>query len=552
MSWGAVGEGGSIDRPLHPTTFTISESPEGVATAISVLSAGISTTGPERSHPGYRTHPPLVEVGDETYVPPRIREIVPETDIVIDVPSNYAELFIVAPLAYYLGASVRVGANTPRVSGPGVYKSFGPLPAFQHEVADFLKRVFFLDCIVRDVPGEEPPYQRSVLDDTSLDLEELRAATPTERLAAYLGVKRGSVASSLPSWPLLTSVQPSPEVIPCLPFLLDDLSLIYLPEAEEIDQSELLQRALGDFFRGDVAEVNMIAPRHHPGDLHAWLAEDIPIEAYVPSLAAYRNRLTTPQPETPLDVAVVLNDDKMDREYDEVTRFYRDDGQKIDVSVHDSLSVSELSRLFESEQDFVHYIGHCEVGGLQCSDGELDVESLGSVGTRTFFLNACGSYYQGRALVEHGSVAGAATLRTVLNEPARNVGTTFARLFVSGFGIERAMQLARRQITMSTDYAVVGDGTYSLTDDEVAVARLKKKGTTYRLKYTVASDDSPGESYHAPFDLWPQLSGNSAMTEVDRADVPHLLDSLSCPVIFDENLKWSDELADDFLSDNLQ
>jgi hypothetical protein len=550
MSWGVVGGGGSIDQPLRPATFTISETPEGVATAISILSAGLSTTGPERSHPDYRVHPPLVEVGDETYVPPRVREMVPETDLVIDVPSNYAELFVAAPLAYYLGASVRIGADIPRVRGPGVCKTFGPLPAFQKEVADLLRRVFFLDCIIRDVPDEEPPYQRAVLDETSLAIEEMRAATPAERLAAYLGIKRGSIASPLPTWHLSTYVPPSPEIIPCLPFLLDDLSLIYQPNAQDVDENNLLQRALDDFYRGEVASVDMVAPELEPGDLHAWLDDDIPINAYKPSLAAYRNRLTTPCPETPLDVAVVLNDDKMDGEYDKVTRFYRNAGQKIDVSVHDSLSVSELARLFESKQDFVHYIGHCEVGGLQCSNGELDVESLGSVNTRTFFLNACGSYYQGQALVDHGSVAGAATLRTVLNGPAGNVGTTFARLFVTGFGIERAMQLARKRIMMSTDYAVVGDGTYSLTNEEAAVARLRKNGTTYTLSYTVVPDGRAGSSYHAPFELWPQLSGTPATTKLNREDVPRILGNLSCPVIFNEELEWSDELATDFLSDN--
>jgi hypothetical protein len=551
MSGGAVGEGRSEDQPLGPAAFTITETPEGIATAISVLSAGLATTGPERSHPDYRMHPPLVEVGDETYVPPRVDALVPETDITFDVPSNYAELFVAAPLAYYLGATVQVGANRPRLRGPGMCKSFGSLPTFQKEIADLFRRVFFLDCIIRDVPSEEPPYQRAVLDEISLDLEEMRSATPAERLAAYMGVKRGIIASRFPSWHLSTYVSPSREAIPCLPFLLDDLSMIYLPESEEIDKGTMLQRALNEFHRGPVAAVDMVDPELQPGDLHAWLADDIPIGAYTPSLTAYRNRLRTPCPEKPLDVAVILNDDKMGGEYDEVTRFYRKSDQSVDVSVHDSLSVEELAQIFESDLDFAHYIGHCEVGGLQCSDGELDVASLSSVGTRTFFLNACGSYYQGQALVDRGSVAGAATLRTVFNEPAGTVGTAFARLFVTGFGIQRAMELARKQIKMSTDYAVVGDGTYSLTDEESAVARLDKNGTTYTLSYTVPPGSRAGGSYHTSFDLWPQLRGTQTTTKkLDQADVPRILDDLSCPVIFEGELEWSDELAADFLSDN--
>lgn len=546
MSRGVVGDGQTVDQPLGPATFTVSETPEGVATAISVLSAGMSTTGPERSHPDYRTHPPLVEIGDETYIPPRVREMVPQTDIIIDVPANYDELFVIAPLAYYLGASVRIGSGTARLSAPGVHKSFGSLSEIQFEAAALLRRVFFLDCLVRDVPDEEPPYQRIILDKIGLNPESIRTATPGERLAAYMGVKQASIMSELPTWHLSTYVSPSSDMIPSLPYLLDDLSLIYPPSARPIDEKELLSEALDDFYRGSVANIEMVAPDLQPGDLHAWLANGTPTGAYVPSVAAFRNRLATPAPEAPLDITVVLNDDGMNDELEKVARFYNESDRT--TTMHRSLSVDELAQVFESRQDFVHYIGHCETGGLQCPDGELDIESLSSVGARTFFLNACGSYYQGQALIERGSVAGAVTLREVFNKPASNVGTTFARLFINGFGIERAMQLARRQIMMSTDYTVVGDGTYTLSDSKAAIARLNKNGTTYRLSYTVDPDRYPGGSYCAPFELWTRLSGTSATTELDRADVPRVLDGLSCPVIFDEDLCWSDELAAEFLS----
>ncbi|RRJ29225.1 CHAT domain-containing protein [Halocatena pleomorpha] len=544
MSRGVAGGSQSVNQPLGPATFTIPRSPEGVATAISVLSAGLSTTGPERSHPDYRTHPPLVEVGAETYVPPRVRRMVPQTEIVIDVPASYDELFVVAPLAYYLGASVRIGSETPRIRAPGVHRSFGSLPDFKYEVAALLRRVFFLDCLVRDVADEEPPYEQAALDEIGLDPEVLRTATPAERLAAYLGVKQGTIMSNLPTWHLSTYVTPRPEMISCLPFLLDDLSLIYPPDSENMDQSGLLQRALDDFYRGPVASVDIVAPKLQPADLHAWLADDVPADAYTPSIQAYRNRLGRSPPETPLDVTVVLNDSMMDGEYEEVAEVYDDTDQM--TTMRRSVTVDELAQIFEAESDFVHFIGHCEVGGLKCQDGELDIKSLSSVGARTFFLNACGSYYQGKALVERGSVAGAVTLREVLNEPAIRVGTTFARLFITGFGIERATQLARRRIAMSTDYAVVGDGTYALTDEKVAVARLNKNGRNYTLNYTVSPNRHPGACYYAPFELWPRLTGSQATTELAPKDIPRVLESLSCPVIHDGELSWAEDLAHDF------
>ncbi len=546
MSRGLLGGNQSGTQPLTPATFTVPKSPEGAATAISVLSAGLSSTGPERSHPDYRTHPPLVEFGADTHIPTRVRQLVPQTEIVIDVPARYTELFVVAPLAYYLGATVRIGHDPPRLSAPGLSKTFGQLPDLKYEVAALLRRIFFLDCLVRDVPGEEPPYEQSYLDTMGIDGTQLRDATPTERLRAYLSVKQATIMSHLPSWHLSTYVTPTAEMIPCLPFLLDDLSLIYPPDADELDQSELLDRALDDFYRGDVDTVEIVSPKLQPANLHGWLADEVPADAFTPSLGAYRNRLGTPPVEQPLDITVVLNDSMMDGEYEAVAKLYDEYDQV--TTRYRSVSVNELAGIFEQTNDFVHFIGHCEEDGLQCPDGSLDVESLGSINTRTFFLNACGSYYQGEALVEQGAIAGGVTLRTVLNNPAIKVGTTFARLFVSGFGIERAMQLARRQITMSTDYAVVGDGTYSLSDSTVGIARLKETGNTYKLSYSVAANRHPGGCYTAPFELWPRLTGTQATTELTEADIPRVLKSLECPVIYDESLEWADDLARQFLS----
>ncbi len=99
----------------------------------------------------------------------------------------------------------------------------------------------------------------------------------------------------------------------------------------------------------------------------------------------------------------------MDGELEEVAQVYENTDRM--TTMHHSVTVDELARIFEAEEDFVHFIGHCEVGGLKCQDGTLDIESLSSVGVRTFFLNACGSYRQGQALIERGSVAGAVTLR---------------------------------------------------------------------------------------------------------------------------------------------
>ncbi len=541
-------DGIGSDGPI----LTVSATPAGIATALTHLSDLTRTTDAARSHPDARPHPPLVSVSDRTHVPPVLRLCRPTTGVEFRLPPTREYLFVAAPLAYYLGATVTLADDesaTPRLLTPGVEHDLNALPAFQTDVADLLRHVFFLDCLVRERQGEAFACWRDALPEYGLCPLSLSDAPLAARLEAYLDVPPETFEDCWPEWHLATYADPTAESLACLPYLLDSLSLIYLPEWSDIDAQGLLRRSLDDFFRaptGPIASVDVVDPELQAGELHAWLAEGVPVSAFTLSRSAFENRFAAPPPNDTLDVSVVLNDDAMEGEHEVVARTYRERsaGTPADVTVHESLSVDELARLLESPCDFVHYIGHCEVGGLQCSDGGLDCESLSQSGVRTFFLNACGSYHQGRALVERGSVAGAVTLRTVLNRPAATVGTTFARLLMCGFGIERAMQLARRQIMMSTDYAVVGDGTYSLTDAEPAVVHLDATDDGYDLTYTIPADGRVGDGFRAPFETCRRLRGTTAETSLDREAVVEFLKDRDVPVIYDGNLHLSDTLAD--------
>ena len=86
-------------------TVRVPLSPDGVATAITHAASACPTTGPERSDPSNRDHPPLLTFGEER-VPTRVTERTPETGIELRVPADYGALYATAPLAYYLGASV--------------------------------------------------------------------------------------------------------------------------------------------------------------------------------------------------------------------------------------------------------------------------------------------------------------------------------------------------------------------------------------------------------------------------------------------------------------
>ena len=557
------GEAGLPELVVEPTV-------EGIATALTYMPSRLRATGPERSHPDVRPHPPLVVLDGETAtdVPESLAAARPDTEVELRLPADRAHLLVAAPLAYYLGAEVSVGADRPSLRTPNGEYRFDPLPSFQHEAASLLQDAFTLDALVRDYPGEPRACRADLVSDLGLCPRGLRQVSPGRRLDAYLDADRSRLAGERPEWHLSTYADSTDEAVWCLPFLLDALSLIYRPESSDIDEQGLLRYSLDDFYRGDrsrapnrrVASVDIVEPTLHTGELHAWLAEGVPVSAFTLSPAAFEHRRDSQSLDGDLDVAVVLNDGAMADEHDVVAETYseRADGLPVSVSLYESLRAAELARLFETSHDFVHYIGHCEVDGLRCADGSLDCESLSRSRARTFFLNACGSFHQGETLVEAGSVAGAVTLRTVLNEQAATVGTTFARLLMSGFGIERAMQIARRQIMMSTDYAVVGDGTFSLTDAEPSVLRIEPSEPTgraagadagsgsYAVTYAVPAEGAVGRSYRAPIENCQRLRGTRAETTLDAAQIRRLLADRQGPVVYEGSLYWGDELAGNF------
>ncbi|SFB95061.1 hypothetical protein SAMN05444422_103205 [Halobiforma haloterrestris] len=604
------------ERPAG--TITVPDDPTQVADAVSHLAASHKTTGPERSYPTLRGHPPLLEAGDELAVPDCIAADTPETGIELVVPPIYEVLYVTAPLAYYLQATVRtdpalggtgdgVGGTRRgqrRAEGPrlrlldhGIERELSPMPALERDVERLLRKTFFLDCLVRNAgPYGTTLAESSVLQALELDADALYEADPQRRLAAYLEVPFTAIEHRLPEWHLSTYVAPEFGRLETLPFLLDRMSLIYRPRTSTLEGQELIERSLEDFYRGpkpqgpaqstepttadrastgEVASVDVVKPELRHGRVHGWLAEGVPIDVFKSAPGAYQNRLDyLERASDGTSIRIVLNDPEMAGEGDAVAEIYRrrSDELSIDVAVEESLTTAELARTFETNHDFVHYIGHCETDGFRCPDGTLAVSSLERCNTETFFLNACGSYYEGRALIEKGSVAGAVTFSRVLNDHAVRVGSTFAKLLVHGFSIERAMRLARRRIMMGKDYAVVGDGTHSLTqadhrlpttvtiesldgEDEAgdgvqrsengaANPNALERSDRYFVTLDCYATGETGGYYHphTGVDEYAYLCGNEAALILSGTELATLLKETEASVIYDGDLYWSGEL----------
>lgn len=554
-------------------TITVPPTTEGVATAISYASSSQKVTGPDRSYPTLRGHPPRFELGEELHIPREVRAAKKDIGIEIRIPDDFETLFVTAPLAYYLQADVVVeGHRAPMLSAPEVNftYSFSPLPAYQHEVADLLRQVFFLDCLVRNAgPHRWELAELSLLDTVDIDAAETYDATPAEQLVTYDLADFERIEGDLPEWHLSMYVEPVLENVSALPYLLSNLSLIYLPDSSNLNRNELLDASLGDFYRGNpqrsggtppdvryrttenVTSVNRIKPTLHRGRIHGWLADGVPIDVFKVEPSAYENRFKYfERSSRDIEVTVILNDEMMGDEHESVADIYlnRSGNLPMEVTVREGLSRTELAKTLETPSDFVHYIGHCEESGLRCTDGNLPVSAIEESNVQTFFLNACGSYYEGMELVKKGSVAGAVTFNKVLNKQAAKVGVSFAQLLINGFSIQRALRLARRRIMMNKDYAVVGDGTHQLTQcDNIlpTVGHLKRIDCTeFCLSYRSMSEQGPGSLFQ-PYlkgNDKVYLGGNDAKFSLDQSELTSFLNRAKIPIVFDGELYWSAEL----------
>ncbi|MFC6794045.1 hypothetical protein ACFQFH_06360 [Halobaculum halobium] len=356
------------------------------------------------------------------------------------------------------------------------------------------------------------------------------------------------------------SIDPEYDHVPTLSHLLANLPLVRIAESNTLEKSEWLDTSLADFYRrdaGEVASVELVRPEQGAGRTHGWLADGVPIDAFKTVREAYENRgRYLDAAGDPISVVAILNDGDMREEHDDVAAQYRARAEALDldVTLRERLTVDELASVFESRTDLVHYIGHCERDGLRCADGYLSAPSLSESNAQTFFLNACGSFHEGIELIRKGSVAGAVTFNEVLDSQAATVGTMFARLLVSGYCMEQALDKSRRQIMTGKDYAVVGDGTHVLTQSEDIVGTDVRVGRRAPDRFDVTV--SMGAPWMTGGFFRPYLQesdethllGTSREFTVDRAELIEFLSYADTPVLFDGALCWSDALAGDLRS----
>ena len=201
-------------RSLHTrpeATITVPDDPKALMTAVSALGSSIAEWSPERSWPTLRGYPPRIERGDELHVPDHLS--IPDTGIEIAVPPTYADIYRIAPLAYYLGAAVVPGAE-PEIRLDTGYVEPLPSegPALEERVSELLRTTLFLDSLVRTegyVPSDRYEYEQ-VGPDLPFYPPKLADRSVSEQLMEYLEVDPEILEPYAPPWPTWAVLRPGP------------------------------------------------------------------------------------------------------------------------------------------------------------------------------------------------------------------------------------------------------------------------------------------------------------------------------------------------------
>ena len=572
-------------RSLHQVpagTIETPTDPESLMAAVSLLGSALQTTSPERSFPTLRGHPPLIEPGDELRVPDRIEP--PDSGVRIVVPPTYEHLYPVVSLAYYFAADV-VPGDAPRIEGDGW--SYPLEPDFERRTAEVLRQSFHFDCLARTEGFYPVDLHEREATDIDLDWGRLYDLPLAERLGEYLAVPFERVEPELPQWTLTTDVRPDPDNVEMLPFVAGELSVVRSPEtATPVTASEggavglfrgagadstPVSASLGpeEFVRGGAgvepvrgadastdrgavpADADFVQPESVDTVEHAWVGEGVPLDANKATLDAYHRRLEAGQVEqSRISVLVVCNDEQM-REEGEVADLYGlRDMVQFDIEVRHDLTRAEMRDVLQSDVDFLHYVGHVDHRGMQCTDDYLDLtdEDL-DVGISAFLLNACQSYRQGEALVHRGSRGGIVTLSDVANSPATQLGRIIARLMNGGFNLRTALNVAKRELITGHQYIVVGDGGATICQSQsgaAAVIEVRHEGPPWDLSVkaypngpygsgtlTMPTIASVSSNHYVPGDI--------DLCDVTESQLKNFLDLEVVPVFTETGLVWSDE-----------
>ncbi|WP_254810350.1 hypothetical protein [Natronosalvus amylolyticus] len=570
-------------------TITTTEDPTDLMQAVTMFGSALKTTTAERSYPTLRGHPPTLELGECLSVPETITP--PETGVRITVPPDLASVFVVTPLASYLGATVVEGAKPAITTEAGFSFPLEESENLEETVERVLKHVFFLDCIVRtEGTTPVPLHARSVIEpELSWDPATVYDQSPAKRVQTYLETPYEVLEPELPQWRLEAELKPTPSSIEFLPFIAKSLAIVTTETDRSSSSTAQYQQAIHTFTRdsfsrgvrssqdgtdesktgatvgeSEVENAEMTTAHSEgttnesTGDLpptisQFWRRQDGPDIQSTTPVSAFYNSIGREPRSDPIEIEVVCNDSEMREELDAVNGIYGDrESLPFTVTEHYDLTRDELEAVLTRESDLFHYIGHIDESGFQCSDGIFDVSTVDSVGAKAFLLNACQSRDQGLYLVEGGSIGGVVTLGDVINSGAISVGTELARLLNRGYPLYAALEIARERSLIGQQYQLVGDGLITIAQSETGVpnlATIERANGAFTVELEMYTHTSSGKG--VLFMPYLDTTGSYFVSpdvvgpfEATKAQLSEFLELEQIPILFDGELSWGDDVID--------
>jgi len=548
-------------------TIQTTTEPAAIVRAVSALSSSLKTTTCERSWPSLRGHPPLIEMGDELDIPDEIDP--PDTGVVIETPPDPEAVFPLAPLAYYLGASMEIG-DQPRLLAGDTDLRLPTGEGLERRSQRLMKQFLTLDAITRteglyDVDLHERRRLESRLGE-SIDFEALYEASLPEQIDRYLDVPWELVSDLVPTWRLAVDVEPNFEFVNFLPYIFNHLGTVRTNSGVETEAVETELTTEADLVRSlarpqtetrrQQSEEEPLEPAQLPPTdalEHAWIG-DGPAFGANKMLIEGSQHLTDWEASDEITITVVCTDEQMQAE-GEATSLYGDREEiPFDVRYEFLPTTDELASILEEQIDFLHYIGHVENGDLVCSDGHLDVSVLDEVNVGAFLMNGCRSYEPAVDLVKAGSVAGIATLTDVSNVEAIKVGILVAEFLNAGFSLRSALKIIREHQIVGKQYVVVGDGSVSITQPKSSVPLQcdirQERQNRYELALTTfpSTDRGIGSLFRPHINHVSKYYLNGGYIDnyyLNREDLIEFLGLERFPAIYLDNIRWTTSLEDE-------
>ncbi|MFC5277903.1 hypothetical protein ACFPM1_03850 [Halorubrum rubrum] len=509
-------------RSLHTrpeATMTVPDDPAALAAAVSALGSSIAEASPERSWPTLRGYPPRIARGDELDIPASLET--PDAGVEIGVPATYADVYRVAPLAYYLGATVVAGAD-PAVRLDTGYAE--PLPnegtALERRVSELLGTTLFLDSLSRTegyVPSERYEYER-VGGELPFYPPNLADRSMSDRLMEYLEVDFETVEPCLPDRATTAVLRPGPagmELLGHLAHLLAPIRVRGSPTASVRDRTGSRARA-GSRDRGESAGSDPPIAAAMASDLPVPSGTPSPDDAPLPSgaaalsVAAYENGLTRSRPTRGDFRATFLADsDERARAFERAMTEPPDGVDAWEILVRPTR---------EKARDLLAGpgVGLClcslpaDGSRIACSDGVLDVADLERVPTTTVFERA-GRVAPAASAVTAGALGAIAVDGVLGSERLR----TLVGLLASATPFAASVALAR--VREVADVRLAGDpSAIAVTPEQGGTQGLVRVRSLSETEHAVAwrslpsVEARPGTEYHPLFewaDTLPELVG---------------------------------------------